>query len=245
MEKLENTKEFLLEHKYWIIGGASILILIGIGIYFFYPYLQSNRNEIALETIKNQKIELPKTEEEKSEKTTCQVIVDIKGEIRRPGLYKLDCDSRIQNVIDLADGITDRADTSILNLSKRIVDEMVVVVYSKEQVANFITTKKEENEKQIACENQNGIRNDACIGNQNKLDESTSEIGDTPVNAMISLNTASKEELMTLSGIGASKAEKIILYRQEKGGFQTIEELKNVNGIGDSIFEQIKNNITV
>lgn len=244
MEKLENVKEFLLEHKYWVIGGLAFLVIMGMGIYIFYSYSQSNQNGVALEAIKSQKMELLEIEEEK-QRTDCQVMVDIKGEIVKPGLYELECDSRIQDVIDLAGGITDSADTSVLNLSKKIVDEMVVVIYSKEQVNNFVTTKKEESEKQVACQYQNGIRNDACIKNENTLDESINEIGDTPVNVMISLNTASKEELMTLSGIGDSKAENIILYRQENGKFQTIEELKNVKGIGDSIFEKIKNIITI
>lgn len=245
MEKLENVKGFLLEHKYWVIGGLVALIIMGMGIYIFYSYFQPDQNEVALEAIKSQKMGLLEIEEEKKQKIDCQIAVDIKGEIVKPGLYELECDSRIQDVINLAGGITDSADTSVLNLSKKIVDEMVVVIYSKEQVNHFVTTKKEESAKQVACQNQNGIRNDACIKSENILDESINGMGDTPVNATVSLNTASKEELMTLSGIGASKAESIILYRQENGKFQTIEELKNVKGIGDSIFEKIKNNITI
>jgi len=70
-------------------------------------------------------------------------------------------------------------------------------------------------------------------------------IGDTPVNSLISINNATLEELMTLSGIGKTKAESIIKYRNENGGFKTLEELKNVKGIGDSTFEKIKANITL
>ena len=242
MEKLENIKEFLLEHKYWIIGGCCILIILGVVTYSITRNIDRNEGGKLLEEI--QKQEEKKIEE--SQKTEgCFLTVDIKGEVMSPGLYALSCDSRVQNVIDLAGGITDKADTSVINLSKKVMDEMVVIIYSKEQVADFVTTKKEEQKKQEACQNQIEAKNDACISNENLKDQSTDVIGDTPIKSLVSLNTASKEELMTLYGIGASIAERIILYRQENGNFQTIEELKNVKGIGDKVFEKIKNSITV
>ena len=61
----------------------------------------------------------------------------------------------------------------------------------------------------------------------------------------INLNTASKEELMTLAGIGAAKAESIIRYREQQGGFKAIEEIKQIEGIKDGVFEKIKDSITV
>ena len=64
-------------------------------------------------------------------------------------------------------------------------------------------------------------------------------------NNLININTATKEELMTLSGIGETRAESIIKYREENGNFKTIEELKSVSGIGESLFEEIKDNIKV
>ena len=126
---------------------------------------------------------------------------------------------------------------------------MVIIVYSKDQVANFITTKEKEKEVEIACLNQSNMTNGACFTEEDLADannqSNTSEIGDTPVNNSISLNTATKEELMQLPGIGESKAELIIRYREENGSFQNIEEIKNIKGIGDSIFEKIKANITL
>jgi len=171
------------------------------------------------------------------------VTVDIKGEIKKPGIYKIKCNSRVQDVIFLAGGITSKADTSVLNLSKKLIDEMVIIVYSREQVSNFVVVKEEEKKKIELCQSQNEIRNDACIVDSSLSDNET--IGDTPVNNTISLNNASKEQLMTLPGIGESKANNIISYRNEIGSFKSIEELKNVKGIGDSIFEKIKANITV
>ena len=64
-------------------------------------------------------------------------------------------------------------------------------------------------------------------------------------NKLININTCSKEDLLTLNGVGSSKADKIIEYRNQFGYFKTIEDIKNVSGIGDSAFEKIKDYITV
>ena len=112
---------------------------------------------------------------------------------------------------------------------------MVIIVYSNDQVANFKETKEEENiiiDKCIEGENGN-LKNDACI-----------EKEDTKVSGKISINNATKEELMTLPGIGESKADSIIKYREENGNFETIEDITKVSGIGENLFAQIKENIT-
>jgi competence protein ComEA len=248
MEKINELKMFLLEHKIWLIVGVIILFILGIGIYFIYPTINHEKEDENLLSSISKELESDDEQEE-----SCQAMVDIKGEIKTPGLYHLECNNRVQDVIDLAGGLTTKADTSVLNLGKKITDEMVIIIYSKEQVANFTTTKEEENIKQEACQNNLNVENNACITSDDVVEpniintdsSSSTVIGDTPVNNTISLNTATKEELMTLSGIGESKAESIILYREEHGGFKTIEEIKNIKGIGDSIFEKIKANITI
>ena len=83
-------------------------------------------------------------------------------------------------------------------------------------------------------EGDGGIKNDACI-----------ESSESNSNGLININTASKEELMTLTGIGESKANDIINYRNTNGPFKSIEEITKVSGIGDNIHSQIKENITV
>lgn len=113
---------------------------------------------------------------------------------------------------------------------------MVIIVYSKNEVNDFKKTKELEKQVQQNCvqKDENALKNDACI---------SSNTTSTPTK--ISLNTATVEELMTLSGIGESKAKEIIAYRDTNGPFKTIDDLKNIPGIGESIFAKIKENITI
>ncbi len=163
--------------------------------------------------------------------------VDIKGQVINPGIYSLNADSRVIDVIAAAGGLTGEADTSVINLSKKITDEMVIIVYSKTEVADFHKTKQIEEQVQEKCiqQDEEALVNNACISSEVEVKKT----------GKISINTASKEELMTLPGIGESKAKDIISYREKNGPFKSVEDIKKVTGVGDSIFAQIKENITV
>ena len=130
--------------------------------------------------------------------------------------------------------MTEYADTSVINLSKKIIDEMVIIIYTKDQVINFTKVKEEEKIIQDKCNqiDENALKNNACITTDQIISK-------------ISINTASIEELMTLKGIGESKAKDIVKYRETNGPYNAIEDLKNVPGIGDNLFAQIKEDITV
>ena len=139
----------------------------------------------------------------------------------------------------MAGGLTEKANTSVINLSKKIEDEMVIIIYSNYEIENFKRTKEVEESllKQCSKKDSNSLKNDACIETDSKETKTT--------NGQISLNNATKEELMTLTGIGEAKADDIISYRNSNGGFKNIEEIKNIKGIGDSIFDKIKDRITI
>ena len=158
------------------------------------------------------------------------------------------------DVINLAGGFTEQADTSLINLAKQVTKEMVIIIYTKEEVKKAI----KENDIAKVVDNEcicPEVKNDACLNNNknnntnNKKETSTDSKTDKPTtdntNTKVNLNTATLEELQTLSGIGASKAKAIIEYRDEIGGFKTIEELMEVPGIGQSTYDEIKENITV
>ena len=218
---------FQYRYRKQIILVTSILLVIA-GIISFVIYYSNNENEIIEETpVKKKNIKKESSEE--------LISVDIKGEINNPGIYSLSPSSRVIDVIYKAGGLTDNADTTVINLSKKIKDEMVIIIYSKDQVNNFKETKKLEEEVQNKCisPDEESIKNDACISDA------------TNTSGKVNINTATKQELMNLSGIGESKAKEIISYREKNGLFNTIEDIKKVSGIGDTIYAQIKENITV
>ena len=165
------------------------------------------------------------------------VFVDVKGAVNKPGVYELDEGKRVIDAINLAGGLINKSDTINLNLSKKLNDEMIIIVYTKEELYNYKksndVSKKNINCASIECVCPD-VNNDACI----KKEDTKKEI----INKKVSLNNASKDELMTLSGVGESKADAIIKYRTEKK-FKTIEELKEVTGFGDAVFNKIKDNI--
>ena len=144
--------------------------------------------------------------------------------------------SRVIDVIEKAGGLTENANTTVINLSKKITDEMVIIIYSNEEVANFSKTKEVEKQVQENCikPNEQSLKNDACISKD-----------ETQSSTKISINTATLEELQTLPGIGEEKAKNIISYREENGPFTAIEDLTKITGIGESIFAKIKENITL
>ena len=113
---------------------------------------------------------------------------------------------------------------------------MVIIIYSNQEVKEFEKTKEKEKILQDKCiqKDENALKNDACINNNQSAN----------TNNKININTASLEELQTLPGIGEAKAKDIITYR-ETNKFNTIDDIKNVSGIGDALFAKIKEHITI
>ncbi len=185
---------------------------------------------------KDSEIVIKKKEKTSSSETLFKV--DIKGQVNNPGIYSLKEGSRVIDVIEASGGLTENANTTVINLSKKIEDEMVIIIYSNEEVNNFSKTKEIEKQVIENCtkKDENSLKNDACINT------STEESNNN--NKMININSATQEELMTLPGIGESKAKDIITYRTEKP-FTSIEDVKNVPGVGESLFAKIKENITI
>ena len=231
---------FTYRHKKQIILVClGIVLLLVIGIFFIYKSYTNNVKEEKI--VLNTKNNIKKEKKDEEELVDVYYQVDIKGEVINPGIYSVKEGSRVIDVIRLAGDLTEVADTSVLNLSKKVKDEMVIIVYSYDEVASFKETLEKEEIEQNSCLNQNGIENDACIKDSKDSAISSSVfIGDK-----VSLNTATLDELMTLPGIGEAKAEAIIKYREEVGAFQNVEQLKEVSGIGDAIFDRIKENITI
>jgi len=186
---MKKIKEIIKKYKGYLI---CILIICLSSLSIFIQNIEKNDQ---------------KTNKTSNEKTA--IAVYITGEIKFGGVYYLKQGSRLNELIDIAGGLTDEADIDSLNFALLLKDSDKIII-----------AKKQEN-------------NDNYEYNEKERPSSK-----------ININTASKNELMTLSGIGSSYADKIINYR-EKTKFQKIEDIMNVTGIGESKFNKIKDSITV
>ena len=157
---------------------------------------------------------------EGSEKDESKVTVDVKGAVVNPGVYTLKEGARVTDVIQEAGGMTEDADAKSVNLAASLSDEEVIYVANKDE-------------------------------NVSVLDQtSTGQVSDKGGQAVskdgkINLNTATSEQLQTISGIGAKRTEDIIAYRESHGGFQSVDDLKNVSGIGDKTLDKIRESLYV
>ena len=148
-----------------------------------------------------------------------KIVVHITGEIENEGIIEIETDSRLADVIDEAGGTTDEADLSKVNLAYSVEDGQKIYIpnVNDEKVEEYITKEAGQ---------------DVIVEEEQIIDK-------------VNINTAKQTELETLSGIGPSTALKIINYREENGEYETIEDLKNVPGIGEAKFENIKESICV
>ncbi len=175
--------------------------------------------------------------------------VDIKGAIANPGVYIGNDNTRVIDIIDMAGGLLENSDITVINLSKKVFDEMVIIIYTKEELEKMLNGE-EINYDNIITDKEilfPDIKNDAVIEEETNTsnNESTKEESKTEEISIVNINTASIEELDSLPGIGSSKAQNIIDYRNINGKFGSVEEILNVNGIGTALYEQIKAYITV
>ncbi|WP_290459812.1 DUF655 domain-containing protein [Romboutsia ilealis] len=146
------------------------------------------------------------------------ITVFISGEVKNPGVVAIDAEKRLSDAVNELGGTTENADLNKVNLAVKLKDE-----------SHYIIPKIGDNLESHNKETfENNIEND--LNNKNNL---------------ININTASIQELDALPGVGEATANKIVNYREEKGKFNSIEEIKNVNGIGDKKYEELKTLISI
>lgn len=143
--------------------------------------------------------------------------VDVCGAVRNPGVYELPPDSRIFEAVAMAGGFTEEASRDYLNQAQKIEDGMQIKIPTKEEADGLLL--KGEDSKAGGLTSQDDGR--------------------------ININTASKEQLLNLPGIGEAKAASIISYREQNKGFSAIEEIMNVEGIKDGLYAKIKDKIKI
>ncbi len=149
-----------------------------------------------------------------------KIIVCITGEIVHPGTYEMTQGCRVKDLVDVAGGFKDSSETSRLNLARKLIDEDLVVIPEKQMLQK--ESLQENSEANVKTKS-------LSLNDNNK----------------INLNTATIQELDSIPGIGKITAEKIIQYRDKKGFFSKIEELMEVDRIGEATFNKIKDYVEI
>jgi competence protein ComEA len=229
--------------KYKIHILVLLIMVIG-GTFYFIN--KPNEKIVTTEDILKKEVN---NEQKQQEVIIKQVQVDIKGAVNSPGVYTLTENSRVKDVIELAAGLNKYADTSYINLSKKIYDEMVIIINTKKEIIDYknnVSNIPEVLDKLITNTNNDSLIPKEAISIVNPIENNNSNTTNSSINtSKISINNADSTLLQTLPGIGEMKANDIINYRNNNGGFKQLEDLKKVSGIGEATFAKIKDYITL
>lgn len=163
----------------------------------------------------NQEQETPDANVQQTASAQAEIVIDVEGAVNAPGLYALAADSRAGEAIEAAGGFAADAQPGAINLAQKLSDGEQIIVPTIEEAQDATNTVSK------------------AITPSSRQD------------GKININTASAEELQELSGVGPALSGRIIDYRESKGRFSSIEDLKEVSGIGDTRFENLKDKICV
>ncbi len=222
-----------LSKKQKIILSIVISIIFVLVLIYVYQNLYEEDAEIILTNEENvldaETNEIVDSNEEISSQNNREseetVVVHVIGEVNNPGVVTLPEGSRIIDAINMAGGKTEEADLSKINLAYIVEDGTQIYIPRINEDLNQV----------------NLISDGAGVG----VVITDSNVEENEVDSKVNINTASKEKLETLPGVGETTAQKIIDYREANGKFKTIEDIKNVSGIGDAKYESLKDKITV
>lgn len=209
--------------KQKLIVIIIVLFVMVSGIFYSVSYEKTEEAVFVAEEAVYDEEEIVQGEEktvtdiEEAEKSEERILfVHICGQVELPGVYCLEEESRITDLIELAGGFTADAARDYINLAQKLSDGQKIYIPSLDEVT----------ENDLLSEN----------GSAEQLNGALQKIN---------INSANKDTLMTLTGIGEAKAEAIIQYREKNGGFESIEELKQIEGIKDGVFNKIKDEIEI
>lgn len=203
------------------------------------------------------------------------IYCDIKGNVYNPGVYEVKENYTIRDVINDAGGLKDNSYTDKINLSKKVIDEMVIYIPTKYEINKLNELNNCDCSKYVVfCKNENNIESEEILNNsitttkvsdnnlqstttKKKIESTTTKKVSTTTTSTttitttkeikypININDCNLEDLLTIKGLGEVKAKKIIEYREVNGIFKNVEDIKNVSGIGDVLFNRIKEFITI
>ncbi|MDQ0216801.1 competence protein ComEA [Oikeobacillus pervagus] len=211
-------KTFIEKYK-MILGGGCLIFGFILFQYFQSTNIEgTNIQETSLSLEEPSMPPSPGREEQEEKNVPKLVMVDVKGAVVKPGMYQGSRDERVYDIIQKAGGFVEDADESKVNFAQKLQDEMIVYV------------------PKVGEEIQ-GISSPATT--------TSPSMNGNSEQALININTATSDELQKLPGIGETRAQTIIEYRETNGPFQKIEDLKNISGIGEKTFEKLQDQISI
>ena len=250
---MSNIYYYLKENYLFLI---IIVLLLFIGFLQIFSLFKTDNN-----TIKNDNL-IALVDENNIKNDEGLVNVDIKGAVKKQGVYKMSKELSINDVIKKAGGLKRNATTIDINLSKQVYNEMVIYISTKNEYKNRLNlikcNQKDDNNKANIASKESFvsdynnttankvISNDTSNNNYyNYNNDNNDNNVSNEESYLVNINKANKDEMTKIPGIGEAKADKIIAYRNENGLFKSIEDIKNVSGIGQSIYDKIKDYITI
>ncbi len=223
-----------------VIIGSMIIIAFLYYIYTKEDNMVISTEETAEKNLVGNTVENLEENEETTKENTNKIIVHVSGAVNKEGIVELEENSRISDAISKAEGLKENADTKKINLAYKLEDGMKIYIPTIEESMN--QNEQNQNESQSLMDQTSQYITSSSEIIQDGQTNGTSE---TKTNEKININTATQTELETLPGIGPSTSLKIVNYRKENGKFKTIEDIKEVSGIGEVKYENIKDLICV
>lgn len=186
----------------------------------------------------------PETTEDadKADRASGKCYVYVCGEVAEPGVYVLEPGDRIYEAVEMAGGMTADAGTCAVNLAESVYDGLMVYIPDSEEAAGMAGSMTLAGDGVVSAV---GSLNPAGGSGAKAGGGSAEGTASSPEDGRLNLNTASLAELMTLSGIGQTKAQAVVNYRDAHGGFSSVEEIMNVDGIKEGLYNRIRDQIKV
>ncbi|MDM5313276.1 helix-hairpin-helix domain-containing protein [Peribacillus frigoritolerans] len=209
--------EGILKRKMTMITVA--MAFVAGGIYFFSQKGEDPADTEDIFSVTAKEAEMDQSVNESAAEPEI-IKVDVKGAVKSPGIFTAQAGDRVIDLISSAGSFTEKADTDKVNFAQIIEDQMVIYV------------------PEIGEEDKGNLENIQVGTSGDAVTKGTS-------GGLVNLNTATQEDLQTLTGIGPSKADAILEYRETVGKFKEVDELKQVTGIGDKTFERLRDSISV
>lgn len=219
-----------------IFSIISMFVIAGLS----FVYISNTNKELKKSEVYDLEVEEKKTNNLEIEEPIKYITVDIKGEVKSPGVYKIEEGKRVVDAINASGGLTKKAVTKYINLSKVLKDEDVIIINN---ISELEKIEDKKNIEEIKINNKSNI----SVKESDVITNDKSDIvkeSDSNKNTIVNINTCTLDELLSINGIGESKAKSIIEYRENVGLFTSKEDIMKVSGIGNSLYDKIKDYIT-